>query len=253
LLVWLGGIERSGGGSLDSSTFEQWDPIFYPDNRYNSAPKLMAEANRPDGFEVLSLGYAEGPPDQISPLTLIGQSTLGFESLLEDIQVTQDLQGFRHYLTDASVSLVNDFVYTNGSLDDHDPPLWSSTYNDRFVTPAVAPTPRVGIQQAVGGGSQITVLWDVAMDKTRVSYTLHAQSTPFDFTGDPKLTRSRRIALTPTVPPAYLGGVGPGLFPYQATITDLPPGQLEYLVIRASDSAQPPNEEANTVVLTATP
>ena len=97
---------------LNSDTFEQWDPIHYPDNRYNVAPKLMAEANRPDGFKVLSLGYAEGPPDQMSPLTLVGQSTVGLDSLMEDIQVTQDLQGFRHYLTDAAVSLVNDFVFT---------------------------------------------------------------------------------------------------------------------------------------------
>lgn len=238
---------------LDSNTYQQWDPDHYPDNRYNVAPKLMAEASRPDGFTVLSLGYAEGPADQMSPLTLIGQSTLGLDSLLEDIRVTQELQGFRHYLTDASVSLVNDFVLTNASLEDHDPPWWTSTYNDHFVSPAVAPTPRVGIQQAVGGGGQITVRWDVALDKSGVRYALYAQPTPFDFAGDPTLAKSQRIALTPSVPAAYLGGVGPGRFPYEATITGLPAGQLEYLVIRASDGAQPPNEETNTVVLTATP
>lgn len=238
---------------LDSNTFEQWDPIHYPDNRYNVAPKLMAEANRPDGFKVLSLGYAEGPPDQMSPLTLVGQSTAGIDSLREDIQVTQELQGFRHYLTDAAVGLVNDFVLMNSTLDDHDPPWWTSTYNDHFVSPAVAPTPRVGIQQAVGGGGQITVRWDVAMDKTGVRYALYAQPAPFDFAGDPKLAKSRRFPLTPSVPQAYLGGVGPGIFPYEATITGLPAGQLEYLLIRASDGAQPSNEETNTVVLTATP
>jgi hypothetical protein len=238
---------------LNSDTFEQWDPIHYPDNRYDVAPKLMAEANRPDGFRVLSLGYAEGPPDQMSPLTLVGQSTVGLDSLREDVQVTQDLQGFRHYITDAAVSLVNDFVYSNSSLDDHDPPWWTSTYNDQFVSPAVAPTPRVGIQQAVGGGGQITVRWDVALDKTGVRYALYAQPTPFDFAGDPKLVRSRRVPLTPSVPQAYLGGVGAGIFPYEATVTGLPAGQLQYLLIRASDGAQPSNEETNTVVLTATP
>jgi hypothetical protein len=238
---------------LNSDTFEQWDPIHYPDNRYNVAPKLMAEANRPDGFRVLSLGYAEGPPDQMSPLTLVGQSTVGIDSLREDIQVTQDLQGFRHYLTDAAVGLVNDFVLMNSTLDDHDPPWWTSTYNDHFVSPAVSPTPRVGIQQVVGGGGQITVRWDVAMDKTGVRYALYAQPAPFDFTGDPKLAKSRRFPLTPSVPQAYLGGVGPGIFPYEATISGLPAGQLQYLLIRASDGAQPSNEETNTVVLTATP
>jgi hypothetical protein len=238
---------------LNSNTSQQWNPVNYPDNRYNVAPKLMAEANRPDGFKVLSLGYAEGPADQISPLALVGQSTLGLDSLLEDIQVTQDLQGFRHYLTDGAVGLVNDFVLTNASLDDHDPPWWTSTYNDHFVSPAVAATPRVGIQQAVAAGGQITVRWDVALDKTGVRYALYAQPTPFDFAGDPKLARSRRIPLAPSVPQAYLGGVGPGRFPYEATISGMPGGQLEYLVIRASDGAEPPNEDANTVVLTATP
>jgi hypothetical protein len=238
---------------LNSDTTELWDPIHYPDNRYNVAPKLMAEANRPDGFKVLSLGYAAGPADQMSSLTLVGQSTVGLDDLMEDIQVTQDLQGFRHYLTDAAVSLVNDFVLTHASLDDHDPPWWTSTYNDHFVSPAVAATPRVGIQQAVGGGGQVTVRWDVALDKTGVRYALYAQPTPFDFTGDPKLAKSRRIPLVPSVPQAYLGGVGPGRFPYEATVADFPAGQLQYLVIRATDGATPSNEETNTVVLTATP
>ena len=41
---------------LNSNTSEQWNAVEYPDNRYNIAPKVMAEANRPDGFRVLSLG-----------------------------------------------------------------------------------------------------------------------------------------------------------------------------------------------------
>src|SRR5947207_2412965 len=72
---------------LNSGDTNNPDPVFYPDNRYNFAPKLMAEANRPDGFRVLSLGYAEGPPDQMSERTLVGESTLGYDSLIEDIRV----------------------------------------------------------------------------------------------------------------------------------------------------------------------
>jgi hypothetical protein len=238
---------------LDSNTYQLWDAGHYPDNRYNVAPKLMAEANRSDGFKVLSLGYAEGPADQMSSQTLIGQSTLGLSDLLEDIRVTQDLQGFRHYLTDGAVSLVNDFVLTHASLADTDPPVWTSTYNDHNVTPAVQATPRVGIQQAAGSGGKITVLWDVALDKTGVNYALYMQPTPFDFAGDPMLTHAKRIVLAPTMPAAYLDGVGPGRFPYQAAITDLTPGKTEYLVIRAFDNAKPSNEETNQVVLTATP
>src|SRR5215831_12326973 len=89
----------------------------------------MAEANRPDGFRVLSLGYAVGPAGQMSTATLTSQSSDGYADLLEDIRVTQALAGFRHYLTDAKAELVNSFVRDHEDLDDHDPPVWASTYN----------------------------------------------------------------------------------------------------------------------------
>ena len=238
---------------LDSSDSALWDPIFYADNQFNIAPKLMAEANRPDGFRALSLGYAEGPSDQMSPLTLLGQSTLGESDLLEDIRVTQQETGFRHYLSDAKVDLVNDFVLTHDDLDDHDPPQWTSTYNDHPSVPAVAPTPRVGIQQAVASGGNVTVRWDVALDENRVDYVLYAQPQPFDFTGDPSLSAATRTVLAPTVPQSYLAGVGPDSYPYEATISSLPRGQMQYLVIRAVDESSNANEDTNTVVLTVTP
>jgi hypothetical protein len=236
---------------LNSSTSEQWNAIEYPDNRYNVAPKLMAEANRPDGFRVLSLGYAEGPG--LSPSTLSGLTTVGFDSLMEDIHVTQELTGFRHYLTDAPVRLVNDFVLRNGNLTDHAAPVWTSTYNDHDVVPAVPPTPRVGIQKAAGGGGSITVWWDVALDMNRVSYVLYSQADPFDFKGDPSLSQAASHLLTPSVPADYATGVGPDRYPYQATVDGFAPGQQQYLLIRAVDQSPLWNQDDNTVVLTATP
>ena len=239
---------------LDSNTDEEWDPIHYPENRYNAAPKLMAEANRPDGFTVLSLGYAAGPADRMSSDTLTGASMLGYDSLLEDIHVTEQLHGMRHYLTDSHVSVVNDFVRAHGSLDDAAPPRWSSTYNDHGGTPAGEPTPRVGIQAATpAGGGQVTVKWDVALDLHRVSYVLYAQPTPFDFAGDPKLSQARRVPLVPSVPPEYVIGVGPGRFAHQAVVSGLPAGQMQFMVIRAVDAAASANEDDNRVMLTVTP
>jgi hypothetical protein len=238
---------------LDSNSFEQWNPVFYPDNRYNVGPKLMAEADRPDGFRVLSLGYADGP--DMSTDTLLGQSTLGLDSLMEDIRVTQEVMGFRHYLTDASVTVVNDFVRTHASLDDQTPPQWSSTYNDHTGSPAIAPTPRVGIQQAVGtpGSGSIDVRWDVALDMNRVSYVLYAQAAPFDFVADPRLSHAARIPLVPAVPADYLQGVGPSRYPNQMTVSGFPAGQMQYLLIRAVDQSPAANQDDNTVVLTAIP
>lgn len=255
--------EHNPGGAIDlvmfesfrlnSHSFEQWSPIHYANNRYDVAPKLMAEANRPDGFRVLSLGYAEGPTAEMSPLTLMGQSGTGFDSLLEDIHVTQNLIGFRHYLTDAAVALVNDFVLRHASLADTEPPWWTSSYNDRDGSPDGEPTPRVGLQEAVGENGRITVRWDVALDKNRVRYLLYAQPAPFDFAADPTLAGAARIWLSPRRPAAYAGGVGPGRFPYEATVSGFPAGKTQHLLLRAVDDSPHANEEKNTVVLTATP
>src|SRR6185369_15670323 len=144
--------EYTTRGSIDFAFFESYrlsssptdpiDPYFYPDNRYNMAPKLMAEANRPDGFKVLSLGYAASM--SISKDTLFGRSQVGLDDLMEDIRVTQQLAGFRHYISDATVQLLNTFVRDHADLADTAPPVWTSTYNDKETTVPSEPTPRVG-------------------------------------------------------------------------------------------------------------
>jgi hypothetical protein len=236
---------------LSSNAAQPIDPFFYPDNRYDVAPKLMAEANRPDGFRVLSLGYATAP--SVPPETLLGTSSTGFDSLLEDIRVTEALAGFRHYITDASVTLVNAFVTDHADLSDHTAPIWTSTYNPPTGPTPTEPSPRVGIQAVVPGPGQLTVRWDVALDMNPVKYALYYQTKPFDFTADPKLAAATRVELVPQVPTTYAMGVGPDRFPYEAVVGGLTPGTLYYLLIRAFDTSAAANEDANTVVLTATP
>jgi hypothetical protein len=239
---------------LNSSSAETWNAVYYPDNRYNVAPKLMADANRPDGFKVLSLGYAAGPPDQIALATLTGASTLGYDTLMEDIHVAQDLAGFRHYLADPLLMAMNDFVRTHASLDDAAAPTWTSTYNDRGTSPATEPTPRVGIQRAAAAaGGRVTVWWDVAMDKNRVHYVLYAQPQPFDFARDPGLTGAAHIVLSPEAPADYVTGVGPDRYAYQATLSGFPAGVSQHLLIRAVDESAAANQDANTVVVAIAP
>ena len=240
---------------LNSGTYDNPDPYHYPNNRYNYAPKLMAEANREDGFRVLSIGYAEGPPDEMSQLTLIGESTLGYESLLEDIRVTERLAGFRHYLTDASLVLVNTFVADHADRSDLEPPAWTSTYDDNWEgsAPPGEPTPRVGIQEVVPGDGALTVRWDVAQDLNRVGYALYYQPAPFDFDADPELDGATRVVLSPRPTEAYAGGIGPGIYANEATVTGLEPGTTYHLVIRAFDDSAAANEDDNQVVLTGTP
>jgi hypothetical protein len=228
-------------------------PIYYPDNRYNFTPKLMAEAGRPDGFRVLSLGYAAGSPDQMSSATLTGGSALGFDSLVEDVRVAQSLAGFRHYLTTPRIDLPNAFVRDHSSFEDHAPPVWTSTWNLNQSSPGVAapPTPRVGIQQLVPGVGALTVRWDVALDLHPVGYALYTQTRPFDFASDPALAQATRTVLRPSIGAGYADAYGPSTYPYEAQLSGLAPGLTCYAVIRAFDSQG--NEERNQVVLSGAP
>jgi hypothetical protein len=239
---------------LNSGDSDNPDPYYYPDNRFNVTPKLVGEANRPDGFRVLSLGYAEGPADQMSELTLVGESQLGFESLREDIRVTEQLAGYRHYISNSSVTLVNRFVADHADREDTSPPVWTSTYNDndRGSPAPMEPTPRVGIQEVVPGPGQLTVRWDVALDLNRVGYALYYQKTPFDFARQGTASATR-LVLRHEPGAGYVRGVGPNVYANQAAVTNLLPGETYYLLIRAFDDSPAAHEDDNQIVLTGVP
>lgn len=247
---------------LNSNSNQTFDPYFFPDNKHNFAPKLMAEANRGDGFKVISLGYVDGwggAKPGIDKLALTGGSTTGVSELQSDIDEALAV-GFRHYLTDASITLINPFVKLHANLIDVMPPQWSSTYNvntPSWPTPAGAPVPRTGIQAVSVSNSNLTIAWDVAMDMNRVSYALYYQKTPFDFIADPNLTAATRVVLTPTAGTGYAqawkssnpNAVLQSTYPNQQVITGLAGGGIYYFLIRAFDSVG--NEEKNQVVLSA--
>jgi len=236
---------------LDSNTSKLYNSSFFLDNKFSVTPKLMAEANRPGGFQVLSLGYAEGPKGQISARTLLGKSSLGIKTLKEDIVQAQDLAGFRHYITDRNLTLANSFVLNNDKKVDRSPPQWSSTYNDAPTWPPKSVTPRVGIQKAEAFANSAIVSWDVALDLHSVRYTLYYQDKPFDFAKDPDLKSAKKLALSMDRGEGYANGVGPGVYPYQAKVTGLAPGVEYYFLIRAKDASPNSNEEKNEVWLKA--
>ena len=234
---------------LNSNNFETFNTYFFADNRHNIAPKLMAEANRADGFRVLSLGYAEGPGIDLGTLT--GTASAGATELDEDIRQSEELVGFRHYLSDAGVALANTYVLDLPLAPDATPPSWSSTFNDNaqpWPTPAAAPTPRIGIQQVVPGSGSLTVRWDVALDRSRVGYALYSTTGTFDFANDPTLAQATRTELFPAVGEQYLGLNG---FPNQAVVNGLQPFTPYSLCVRTFDAFG--NEDDNQVVLQSAP
>lgn len=260
--------EVSARGVIDIGFFESYyldndsattvSPYFV-DNKYNTAYKIMAEANRPDGFKMLSLGYANGfngPKPGIDIQTLMGTSNVGYDILMNDVQEALSV-GFRPYLTSALVDFVNSFVKNNALMTDTTPPAWQSVYNENYQYLAGPPVPRVGIQKVVAGaGGSVTVSWDVAVDMNKVSYVLYYSASPFDFNN---MSAATRVMMAPSVGNGYStiwAATNPdsamqSYFPYQSTISGLQPGISYDFVIRAIDSAG--NEDENTVKMSATP
>lgn len=234
---------------LNSNTTEEYNEAFFKDNKNNFMPKIMAEANRGKGFRVLSLGYAEGPPQSMLKETLMGQSNAGLNTLEKDIQETEDIAGFSHYITDSSLKLANTFVRDHSDNTDNTPPIWSSTYNASVNWPPDTPAPRVGIQEAVSEKSGVTVRWDVALDKNKVRYALYYQTIPFDFDKDNNLSSAKRIVLNPQAGKDYLKGTGPHVYPYEQKIEGIEWNKQYYFVIRAFDESAASNEEKNRNVI----
>jgi len=223
----------------DSST----NPISpsFPDNKFDWAPKLNAEAGRPDGFTVLSLDYNHTPP---LSQTIINQS----------YQESLAVQGWMHYRTDPSLSSsfnLNDPNWLATNMDAA-APAWNST----AAQSSNAPAPRIGIQEAVAGNQNVTVRWDVADDQTQpVHYNVYYTAVT-NFTATPSLdfsTATKLAHVTPKLPSAYTNGTGPGIYPYEYTVSGLSNGVQYLFAVRAEDSATPLHEDTNTATMLAVP
>lgn len=237
---------------LDSNKEALYNEGFFADNKFNYAPKLAVEASRPDGFTVFSLGYAEGPEEYDLVKTLKGKSDKGAEILNRDIEEADDNAGFSHFITNGLLTTLNDYVLIHRSQEDDKPPVWSSTYNNSTVWPPHEPEPRVGIGDAEPTAGGAKVFWDVAMDKSGVTYVLYFQEMPFDFAADPSLSKAEKKILTTSINPAYEDGQYDA-FPYCDELTGLESGKQYYLAIRAVDNSEKHNSETNTVYMTVTP
>ena len=237
---------------LDSNPSALYNEGFFADNKYNQLPKLAVEASRPDGFTVLSLGYAEGPEEYELQSTLSGSSEAGLDVLKQDIWEADDIAGFSHYITNGQLTMLNDFVLHNRDEEDETPPVWSSVYNHSTEWPPHETEPRVGIcaAESIEGGAR--VFWDVALDKTGVVYVLYYQDKSLDFAADPDLNGAEKMILTPTVTEEYQQGQSDA-YPYSAEITGLESGKKYYMVIRAVDQSERHNTEMNTVYQTVIP
>jgi hypothetical protein len=217
----------------DSST-NNVTPSF-PDNKYDFAPKLNAEAGRPDGFNVFVVDYDHTPPQS--------QATVN-----QDYVECMGVQGWPLYRTNPSLdaSLNTNSAVWLATNADTQAPVWDSTAAQGPTPPA----PRVGVQEVVAGDRSATVYWDVARDQTGpVRYNIYySAGGSMDFATATKLSH-----VSPGMPPNYSLGTGPGSYPYSCTVTGLQNDLTYSFGVRAEDSSSPPHEDTNAVSISVVP
>ena len=237
---------------MDSNPEQLYNKGFFADNKYNQLPKLAAESCCADGFTVLSLGYAEGPEEYDLKKTLVGKSDKGLGVLIGDVSEAENSAGFSHYITDGQLTMLNNFVLKYHTTEDEDEPRWSSVYNNSTEWPPHEPEPRVGIGAAEPTEGGAIVFWDVALDRSGVTYVLYYSDSKLDFAADPDMKNAEKIILEPKVTEAYEQGQYDAL-PLQAEVSGLESGKKYYMVIRAVDRSEAHNMENNTVYQTVVP
>ncbi|MDQ1911076.1 fibronectin type III domain-containing protein [Paenibacillus sp. GD4] len=224
------------GFKLDSGGGQWYQEAIFHDNKYNYGQKLLAEADRPDGFKVLSLGYAEGPDGDAAKKALQGDRNTARDMLLDDLLEAASL-GMVHYSSSAALTEVNSFALEHTPKEPQ-PPVWGNTKTPAFGKPFAAP--REGAQKLERRGKDVYIQWDVAHSNARpVGYTLYVkEGETFRFNKDLAEQSQAVVDLRPEVPSDYAGrGERAGRFPYEAKVEGLTPGKTYFLVIRAKNAA----------------
>ena len=200
--------------------------LSFPDNKYDFAPKINAEAGRPDGFSVLAVDYDHTPPQSAAMVN-------------QDYVECMGIQGWPLYRTNPDL---DEPLNTNAAAwlatnADTQPPAWDSTAA-QGPTP---PVPRVGVQEVTAGDQSATVYWDVARDQTEpVRYNVYYSSgMAMSFQTATKMTH-----VAPAIPTNYTVATGPGIYPYACSVSGLANGMTYFFAVRAEDSASPPHEDA---------
>lgn len=221
--------------ALDSDPSHTGLSPYLPVNRDNYAQKLMAEANRPDGFTVFSLDYDMGRGATLSAQAL--QETAVKNGWVEYIAPTGQLDTLGSY------------VATHPPASDTAAPVWDSTAAfAEVINPPYPDVPdRVGVQRLAltPRPGEVVVQWDVARDQSLpIRYNIY-RSTSSTFSNPVKYAQ---------VP--FEVGTGWSTdpttnFANQYTVTGLTPG-THYFRVRAEDSASVVHEDTNTVTLSIT-
>lgn len=184
---------------------------YFNNNKQYWAPRINAEANKPDGFSVFVLDYLN--PAQNNYQTLL-QNQMN--------EVIQN-QGWVDAISSIYLDQLRYDVYHN-HVPDQNYPTWPKG---------------IGVGSVLVNGQSVLIRWDAAFDQTPpLKYNIYlSESLPFDFS---QALRYANVAYSNS----------PSQFDYEFLLTNLPASQNYYLAVRAEDSATPSaNEDQNNQYL----
>ncbi len=206
---------------------------FYNENRFNTAPKVLAEAARPDGFTVFSLDYQSG--------------RTAIESDAFDVHVRQ--MGFSAYLAPNGDLNTHSAAFSSwlpDSQNDTQAPQWSDTGHTAYNTEN--PNRRVGVQALLttAQAGEVVVQWDLAIDQ---SYPVHYDLVIEDVTAS-TITELNQVAFE-TTPEWLHAPQSHGANQY--TLTGLQQGHSYRVKVIAEDTKGNRNleDEGKTITLIA--
>lgn len=201
----------------------------YIDNKYNVGPKMMAEANRPDGFNIFGIDY------------MMGRGTAAYDQFFQE---AVKKNGWTEYLSfDRDINTIETYIANKLPDVDTASPEWLNT-SAGFNTVV---SPRIGVQKLALGANtgEIIVSWDNAKDQSwPIKYNIYIASQA-DFSNAIKYSAV-----------AFEKGEGWDNDPVnnvanQFLLTGISSGTY-YVRVRAEDSSPSSHEDSNTETLSIT-
>jgi endo-alpha-1,4-polygalactosaminidase (GH114 family) len=245
---------------------------YYRENQKRIRQALMVEACRPDGFQVLSLGYVAVETDE--------------QEVAADI-AEANASGFVHYITNPVITELRIDALNARSSADTAAPVWSTTgyvntegYPDAYNAALI---PRVGIsnyQWGVQAGydtGNFRLYYDIALDRDPVTYVAYRFNLDTgtllrpDLTGEPWWTwaenslewqeffqRADEISLVARIRPEYEDQYGQDPYTeqndpplaYWSEIPETIAGVPYLFLLRARDASGNETDNINILKLT---
>lgn len=213
--------------TLDSDSGNPTNSPYFGENKNDYAPKIINEANRPDGFTVFCVDYQ------------MNRGTSWYQQAAYNSVVSN---GWVEYeAPDGGLASIGTYMLSNPPPADTSAPVWDST----AASSSTPVSPRIGVQSIVESANigEVIVHWDVARDQTppvryNIYWTTNASFATYHVTNNVVFSVGDGWGQDPTT-----------AFANKFVLGGLDPESTNYFRVRAHDSTPSKFEDTNTNTL----